>query len=203
MSRWYRFMYRVGFTPWESDTETLVSQLGGLLDREEAGREPPYGRALDLGCGTGRWSVELARQGWEVVGVDVVPKAVDAARRRAEAAGVDVEVVEGDVTALRDAGVDSTFSFVLDVECFNHLGDAQRRAVGREVDALASPDATALLLVWTPARRGPLPPGANRDDLHAAFPEWQILDEQPYEGRLPRPLRSVAPRWYRLARSAA
>lgn len=202
MSRWYRFLYRFGITPWESDTETVGPQLRTLLDREEAGREPPYGRALDLGCGTGRWSVELSRRGWEVVGVDVVPKAVEAARRRAAAEGVDVEFVEGDVTALREAGVDPAFSFFFDAECFNHLDDAQRRAVGREVNALASPDATALLLVWTPARRGPLPPGADGDDLHAAFPEWRIVDEQPYEGELPGPLRRVAPRWYRLSRSA-
>lgn len=92
------------------------AQLRTLLDREEAGREPPYGRALDLGCGTGRWSVELDRRGWEVVGVDVAPKAVEAARRRAAAEGVDVEFVEGDVTALREAGVDPAFSFLFDAD---------------------------------------------------------------------------------------
>lgn len=201
MSRWYRFMYRVGFTPWESDAESLAPQLGALLTLEEARREPPYGPALDLGCGTGRWSVELARRGWQVVGVDVVPKAVDAARRRALASSVDVPFFEGDVTALRDAGVGSGFSFFLDVECFNHLNDAERRTMGREVDAVASADATLLLLVWTRARRGPLPPGADGEDLQTAFPGWEIIDEQPYEGVLPGPLRSVAPRWYRLARS--
>jgi SAM-dependent methyltransferase len=201
MSLWYRFLYRVGFTPWESDTATLAPQISTLLAFEEARREAPYGPALDLGCGTGRWSVELARRGWQVVGVDVVPKAVLAARRRAQAAGVDVALFEGDVTALRDAGVGSGFSFFLDVECFNHLNDSQRQAMGREVDAIASADATLLLLVWARARRGPLPPGASREDLKTAFPGWQIVEEQPYEGDLPRPLKNVAPRWYRLARS--
>jgi SAM-dependent methyltransferase len=202
VSRWYRFMYRVGFTPWESDTETatMTPQIGTLLAFEEARREPPYGPALDLGCGTGRWSVELARRGWQVVGVDVVPKAIRAARRRAQAAGVDVAFFEGDVTALRDSGVGSGFSFFLDVECFNHLNDSQRQAMGREVDAIASADATLLLLVWARARRGPLPPGASREDLERAFPGWQIIEEQPYGGDLPRPLRNIAPRWYRLAR---
>lgn len=201
MSLWYRFLYRFGFTPWESDTATLAPQISTLLAFEEARREAPYGPALDLGCGTGRWSVELARRGWQVVGVDVVPKAVLAARRRAQAAGVDVELFEGDVTALRDAGVGSGFSFFLDVECFNHLNDSQRQAMGREVDAIASADATLLLLVWARARRGPLPPGASREDLKTAFPGWQIVEEQPYEGDLPRPLKNVAPRWFRLARS--
>lgn len=201
MSRWYRFMYRVGFKPWEQDSATVGRQLDGLLAREEAGRGSPYGRALDLGCGAGRWSVELARRGWRVVGVDVVPRAIESARRRASEADVDVAFFEGDVTALRSAGVGSGFSFFLDVECFNHLSDAQRAAVGREVNAVASPDATMLLLVWTRARRGPLPPGASRNDLTTAFSGWQIVDEHTYEGELPRPLKNIAPRWYRLARS--
>jgi SAM-dependent methyltransferase len=201
VSRWYRFLYRVGFTPWESDAATLAPQISTLLALEEARREPPYGPALDLGCGTGRWSVELAQGGWQVVGVDVVPNAVRAGRRRARAAGVDVAFFEGDVTALRDAGVGSGFAFFLDVECFNHLNDVQRQAMGREVDAIASADATLLLLAWARARRGPLPPGASREDLQTAFRGWRIVEEQPYEGDLPRPLRNVAPRWYRLARS--
>lgn len=201
MSRWYRFLYRVGFTPWEQDSATVAPQFSTLLAAEEARREPPYGPALDLGCGTGRWSVELARRGWQVVGIDAVPKAIQAARRRAQSAGVDVAFFEGDVTALRSAGVGSGFSFLLDVECFNHLNDSQREAVGEEVNAVASPDATMLLLVWVRARRGPLPPGASREDLKTTFPGWQIVEEQPYDGELPRPLKNVAPRWYRLARS--
>lgn len=201
MSRWYRFFYRIGFTPWEEDAETLAPQFSTLLTREETRREPPYGPALDLGCGSGRWSLELVRRGWHVVGVDVVPKVIETARRRAQAAGLEVNFVEGDVTTLSDADIGSGFSFFLDMECFNHLNDAQRSVMGQEVNAVASADATMLLLVWSRARRGPLPPGASRDDLRTAFPGWQIVDEHPYEGELPRPLKSTAPRWFRLARS--
>jgi SAM-dependent methyltransferase len=201
MSRWYRFLYAVGFRPWEADADTLAPQLRNLVGAIEAGREQPYGRALDLGCGTGRWSVELSRRGWDVVGIDIVPKAIASARRRAEADGTEVRFVEGDVAAMREAGVGSGFSLLLDVECFNHLSDAQRQAVGREVDAVASADATLLLLVWSRARRGPLPPGASDEDLDAAFPGWTIVEERPYEGSLPGPLASVAPRWVRLVRA--
>lgn len=202
LAYWYRFLYAVGFTPWEQDTETVAPQLRTLLAREEADRDPPYGSALDLGCGTGRWSVELAQRGWDVTGIDLTPKAVLRARQRAEQAGVDAHFVEGSVTALRQANVGIGFRLLLDVECFNHLSDEQRAAVGKEVDAVARPDAAILLLVWARARRGPLPPGATSDDVAAAFAGWHIVNEEPYQGVLPRPLRGANPRWYRLVRSS-
>lgn len=201
MSLWYRALYALGVTPWESDQATLAPQFDSLVLSEEAERGEPYGPALDLGCGTGYWTVELALRGWDVIGVDIVPKAIQAARFRAESANIDVKFFEGDVTSLRDTGIDGEFSFFLDVECFNHLDDFQRIAMGKEVDAVAADSATMLMLAWSRARRGPLPPGADPDDLNRAFPAWSIIEEQPYSGELPFPLRGISPSWYRLQRS--
>jgi SAM-dependent methyltransferase len=201
MSHWYRFLYRFGITPWESDTETLGSQIHELLDEEEERRTPPYGTALDVGCGTGRWSIAMAKRGWSVVGIDVVPRAIQSARHNARSAGVDVSFIRGDVAALREAGVKPGISFFLDVECFNHLDGRQRRHVGEEVDAVTTEDASGLLLTWRPARRGPLPAGADADDIADAFPGWQVAEAGEYAGEMPPGLRKAAPRWYRLNRS--
>jgi len=130
----------------------------------------------------------------------MVPRAIDAARHRAEQASVDVAFKEGDVTALRAANVGSNFNLLLDMECFNSLGDSDRSRMAQEVGAVAAPDATLLLLVWARAHRGPLPTGADRDDLETTFSGWRIIDEHPFEGVLPRPLKSIDPRWYRLRR---
>ena len=130
MSRWYRFAYRIGFTPWESDAPSMIPQFDQLLAVVEETRAVPLGSALDLGCGTGRWSVRLAERGWQVVGVDVVPRAIDAARNRSEQAGVDVTFKEGDVTALRAADVGSNFNLLLDMECLNWLSDSDRSPNG-------------------------------------------------------------------------
>jgi ubiquinone/menaquinone biosynthesis C-methylase UbiE len=51
---------------------------------------------LDAGCGTGRVAIEMARQGIEVVGVDVDASMLDTARRLAP----DIEWIEHDVTTL-------------------------------------------------------------------------------------------------------
>lgn len=202
MSLWYKILYQIGVTPWEEDPAKgpAAEQISMLFDREENNRQPPFGQALDLGCGSGIWSVHLAERGWQVTGIDIVSKAIQQGRKRAEAVNVEVRFIQGDVTALRAAGVESSFQFIVDFECFNHLNDEQREAVGYEVSAVAAPDATMLLLVWAPGWRGPLPPGASRGDIEAAFPRWSIIDEDVYtaQSTLPPWLKNIDLRFYRL-----
>ena len=50
---------------------------------------PPGGRLLDAGCGAGHACVELARRGYEVVGLDIAPSMVELGRRHAAASGVE------------------------------------------------------------------------------------------------------------------
>jgi SAM-dependent methyltransferase len=204
MSALYKIFYSLGFTPWEEGAGQgpAAAQISTLFEREEQGQEPPYGKVLDLGCGSGVWSIKLAERGWHVTGVDIVPKAIRRARERAQAAGVPARFLEGDVTALRKSGVESGFRFVVDFECFNHLSRDQRKAVGREVTEVASDDATMLILAWMPGRRGPLPSGADRAEIQAAFPEWEVVDEEPYtaDSGLPWWLKKVEIRFYRLRR---
>lgn len=53
---------------------------------------------LDMGCGTGRHSVELAKRGYKVTGVDISSGMLAEARKKADAAGVTVQWVEADAT---------------------------------------------------------------------------------------------------------
>jgi SAM-dependent methyltransferase len=204
MSLAYRILYAVGFTPWEQMARAPVAnQIADLFAREEQGREPPYGAALDLGCGSGIWAVELARRGWQVTGVDFVSKALRRARARAEEAGVEVRLLEGDVTDLGAAGVHSGFQLLLDFGCFHdELTDEQRKHEAREATAAAAPAATLLLMAWTPGRRGPLPRGASLGEIEAAFAEWRLIDEVAMEvpGGAPGYVRRAEPRFYRLRR---
>ena len=198
----YRILYAIGFTPWEQMADpTIASQIGGLFAREEAGREPPYGRALDLGCGSGIWAVELGRRGWQVAGVDFVPKALRRARKRAEEAGVEIQFVEGDVTNLEPTGTGSGFRLLLDFGCFHdELTDEQRQAEGREATAVADSGAILLMMAWEPGRRGPLPRGASPEEIQAAFPQWTLIDGEAMElpSGAPGYVKRAKPRFYRL-----
>ncbi len=61
--------------PWHSDKPARF--LVGAVARRKAA-----GKALDLGCGTGGFSVYLAKQGYAVTGLDFIPKQPHRGRRR-------------------------------------------------------------------------------------------------------------------------
>ena len=175
----YRLAYAIGFHPWEDLAEhpPFAETLLELIARDENGSGPPYGSALDLGTGSGVWGVQLAKRGWTVTGVDMVEKALRRARERADAAKVDLRLVQGDVTNLRQAEVGSDFRLVVDTGTFHGLDESQRLAMAREVSAVCADDATVLLDCFTPRRRGPLPRGASRAEVERAFPDWEVVDE--------------------------
>jgi SAM-dependent methyltransferase len=202
MSLFYRFQYLVGMTPWERMPSLPIGeQAVALLNREESGRETPYGRALDLGCGTGFWSVRLAQRGWEVTGVDIVRKAVRTARKRARSAGVKVQFVDGSITALSAAGVGSRFHLFLDFGVVHGLSPEQVRAVAREVTSVATENATLLMYTFSPGRRGPLPRGISRQEIEQAYGGWTITDEIAFDlTGAPRFVQKAHPCFYRLRR---
>jgi cyclopropane fatty-acyl-phospholipid synthase-like methyltransferase len=68
---------------------------------EELLRLPRGAEILDLGCGTGRHSIELARRGYRVTGLDLSQGMLDVARQTALAAGVEVKWVKSDATTYR------------------------------------------------------------------------------------------------------
>jgi SAM-dependent methyltransferase len=196
MSVGYRILYRLGITPWERDEvpEPVVRAAAGSAS----------GRALDLGCGTGRDAVYLARQGWSVTAVDAVPKALDAARKRGREAGVDVDFRLGDVTRLEQLGLESAaYDLVLDRGCFHGLADAERVRCAQGVNALAAGGAQLLMFAFSPGRHGPAPRGVSADEILVRFgpDEWELVDSTPEStAGMPPWLRNAAPSWHRLRR---
>lgn len=54
-------------------------------------------KILDLCCGIGRHSLELARRGYQVVGIDLTEEYLASARRQAESEDLDVRFVRNDM----------------------------------------------------------------------------------------------------------
>jgi SAM-dependent methyltransferase len=196
MSLTYRIMYRVGFTPW--DTQEVPPELTSIVEGPHA---LPAGRALDIGCGTGTHAVYLAQRGWQVSAIDAVPRPLARARARARSAGVPVDWILGDAARLDRLGLEPGFTLVFDRGCFQGLDDSKRAACAEAVTDLAAPAATLLMMAFAPSRILTAPRGIEETDILARFPGWRLVSAQP-SGQRQRSgrLRNVPRTWYRLVR---
>jgi len=86
----------------------------------------PGAALLDAGCGTGRYSAELARGGYVVHGIDVSPELVDMARRSIVDGPGSVSFAVGDILAMPAAPYDAILCHGVLNDIIN---DAERQAV--------------------------------------------------------------------------
>ena len=103
----------------------------------------PRARLLDLGCGHGRHANELARRGYRVIGVDLVPGFLEVARAEAARDGLTVDFVDGDVRALALEGLIDHAVCLFDA--FGFLDDEGNAAFLQAVHASLRPGGGLLL----------------------------------------------------------
>lgn len=60
----------------------------------------PGEKIIDLGCGSGRHSIELAKRGYDVVGIDISVTMLEEAKKRSKEAGVNIEFYQEDLSRL-------------------------------------------------------------------------------------------------------
>ena len=178
----FQIFYRLGFTPW--DGHALAQSLRNLVEGDGSPALEPR-TALDLGCGTGDASIYLARHGWDVTGVDFVPKALAQARAKARNANVTVNFVHADVTRLSQTGIGAGFALIVDNGCLHGMSDGDRDAYVRQVSAVAAADARLLIVAFVPGGRIGVR-GIDRGEIERRFePGWTLVsagDERERDG---------------------
>lgn len=151
-------------------------QLGQVLKLAK-----PRGKAvLDLCCGPGRYSIDLARRGFSVTGVDRTKYLLAQARRRARAARVSIEWVRED---MRDFVRPGAFDLVLNM--FTSFGyfDNKREdlTVLQNMFTSLRPGGTCLIDVvskewlarfFQPTTSDALPDGTRLVQRHEIFDDW-------------------------------
>ncbi|MGE4054319.1 MAG: class I SAM-dependent methyltransferase [Vicinamibacterales bacterium] len=163
--------YASGQTPWDSGEPDPA-----LVAAVEAGTIPA-GRALEVGCGTGTNALWLAAHGFDVLGVDVSPLAIDRARAKMGDGGATCRF---ELLDFLEDPPEGPFDFVFDRGCF-HVFDAPevRARFAALVAGVLTPGGLWLSLIGSTegAARDTGPPRRSARDIASAVePVLEIVE---------------------------
>ena len=131
------------------------------------------GKVLDVGCGAGEHTILLTRLGYDVLGIDYSPHAVDQARENAAAKGVDARFEVGDAMNLGDEQVYDT---IIDSALFHIFDDTDRPKYISSLHAACRPGALVHVLALSDAGRG-FGPEVSEAVIRGAFGDGWVLEE--------------------------
>ncbi len=164
----YEAMYRLGKPRW--DTGITPPEVVQLVEGEHF----PPGRALDIGCGTGTNVIYLASRGFEVTGIDFVPRAIGKAREKVRKANVRADLRVASVLEPLELG--RPFDLVLDIGCFHNFDAAGRVRYAENLVRWTHPGATYLLYAFFPASAGVRRIGVTPEDVAKTFaPRFELV----------------------------
>lgn len=105
-ANWYEtFFHGIALEFWRrAVTPELTRAEARFLESEL--KMPTGGRVLDVPCGNGRHSMELAARGYRVTGIDLAPEFIAEAKETARTRGIEAEFLQQD---MRDIGLAAEF----------------------------------------------------------------------------------------------
>jgi len=164
--------YYAGELPWDTgEPEPL------LVEFVAAGRVRPT-LTLEIGAGTGTNSIYLAERGFDVLGIDVAPLAVERATAKPNGRALRYRFAAQDF--LGTALPDGPFQFVFDRGCFHVFDEPEERArFSAQVAAVLTPGGLWLSMIGStegpPREVGP-PRRSAREVALAIEPSLEIVE---------------------------
>jgi SAM-dependent methyltransferase len=164
--------YASGQLPWDTGQPEPW-----LVEFITSGRVTPS-QTLEIGTGTGTNAIWLAERGFNVLGVDVAPLAVEQARAKMN--GRDLRCRFATLDILAEPAPGGPFHFVLDRGCFHVFDESEERArFAAQVAAALAPGGLWLSLIGStegpPREVGP-PRRSAREVTLAIEPALEILE---------------------------
>lgn len=122
-----------------SESYQNLSPVPWLKDWLERFKPSPY-TALDLGCGTGRKAVRLAKAGFAVTGIDISEKAIDVAREESAGLTPEPRYLVANLQGLAGLGLSRDFGLILDSLASQFLPEPEQEKLFEQVAGLLHPD---------------------------------------------------------------
>jgi SAM-dependent methyltransferase len=171
--------YASGQMPWDTGQPESL-----LVDFVTSGGVTP-GSTLEIGAGTGTNAIWLAERGFDVLGVDVSPLAVE--RARAKIAGRALLCRFAILDFLEVPPPEGPFQFVFDRGCFHVFDEpGERQRLAAKVATALAPNGLWLSLIGStegpPREVGP-PRRSARDIALAIEPVLEIVELRSAEFR--------------------
>ncbi|MGH3678483.1 MAG: class I SAM-dependent methyltransferase [Mycobacterium sp.] len=166
--------YKTRTAPW-----VIGEPQPAIVDLERAGRI--RGKVLDAGCGTGEHTILLTRLGYDVLGIDFSPRAIDQARQNAATKGVDARFAVADALNLGDQ---PQYDTIVDSALFHVFDAGDRAKYVASLHNACRPGAIVHVLALSDAGRG-FGPEVSEADIRDAFVDgWvlEALDTTTYRG---------------------
>lgn len=99
MKQWYIELFKHTARNYENECYTKGTEGEVDFIEKEIGYNKDI-RILDIGCGTGRHSIALAKRGFKVTGADLSVEMLEVARSKAKATGVEIDFIQADARKL-------------------------------------------------------------------------------------------------------
>ncbi len=156
---------------WGIDFDELGRNQVSTKVRKALGREPaPYGRSLEIGSGTGYFSLNLLRAGLieSATCTDISPGMLGTLQSNAQRLGLNVQVQAADAERLPFA--DHSFDLVLGHAVLHHIPDLPRAFA--EFERVLAPGGT-VLFAGEPSRYGDRLAQIPKRLANSAAPLWR------------------------------
>jgi SAM-dependent methyltransferase len=173
ISRFDEF-YKTTTPPW-----VIGEPQPAVVELERAGQF--RGKVLDVGCGTGEHTILLSMLGYDVLGLDFAPEAVEQARRNADAKG---SVARFEVADAMNLPGELRYDTILDSALFHIFDDTDRPRYVASLHGACLPGGVVHVLALSDQGRG-FGPEVSGETIRDAFGDgWELeaLEPATYRG---------------------
>ena len=160
-------MYK-GAPPWEIDgPQSEIVRLAGHGEIKSP--------VLDVGCGTGENALYLAKLGFEVTGVDIVPVAVEKAFSKAKERSLVATFLFWD--ALNLQGLQGSFNTVIDSGFFHALPDKKRPVLVESLASILNPGGKYFMMCFSENEPGSWgPKRVTQAEIQETFRQGWVIN---------------------------